>query len=118
MSAYTRHMKQTATYWGKPTDDGLGNFTFPSAVLLSPDNSNGGVRWEQKNELFRDANANEVMSSAVVYAPQALEIEGWLVLGDETGESDPQSVDGAHEIRQVGFSDDLRGDKRLHKVWL
>lgn len=111
MSAYTRHMTETATYWGKPTDDGLGNFTFPSPSTIT-------VRWQQKNELFRDANANEVISTAVVYVPQALEIEGWLALGDETGESDPQSVSGAHEIRQVGFSDDLRGNKRLHKTWL
>lgn len=115
---YTRHMKKVATFWGKPTDDGLGNFTFPTPKLFSPSNDNGGVRWEQKSEVFRDANANEVVSSAVVYVPEELEIEGWLALGDETGESDPQSVDGAYEIRQIGFTDDLRGDKRLHKVWL
>lgn len=109
--SYTRHMTQTVTYWAAPTNDGLGNLTFPSPSTLTG-------RWQQKAEVFRDAAGNETVSHAVVYLPSAVELQGWLVLGDETGESDPQTVSGAHEIRSVGFSDDLRGDKRLHKVWL
>lgn len=110
MNPRTRRMKQTATYWGRPTDDGLGNKTFPAPETL-------GVRWEAKSELFRDSEANEVSSTAVVYVPKALEIEGYLYLG-ESAEADPRGVDGAHEIRQIGGTPNLRQTVQVHKVWL
>ena len=108
-------MLQTATYWGRPTDDGLGVKTFPAPVLLEPPE---GVRWEQKAELFQDAEANEVVSAAVVYAGRPLEVEGWLALGDQTATSDPRNLSGAHRIRQTGAVPNLRQTQELHKAWL
>lgn len=106
----TRRMLQTATYWGPATDDGLGNLTFPAPSTLS-------VRWEQKQELFRDAEAREVMSNAVVYAPSPLAIRGYLAEGDQTGFGDPRDA-GGREIRQQYTVPNLRATEQLSKVWL
>lgn len=107
----TRRMKQDVTYWGRPTDDGLGGKTFPSPVLLK-------CRWQQKAELFRDAEANEAASSAVVYISEPVQTEGWLALGDHIGTADPRNVEGAYEVRQTGASPNLRQTEELHKAWL
>ena len=111
MRARTRKMRQTATYWGPGTDDGLGGVSYPAPYTVS-------ARWQDKAELFRDSNANEVMSSAVVYVSEELTIEGWLALGDETANSDPRNASGAYQIRQAGSSPSLKADEILHKVWL
>lgn len=110
----TRRMTQTATYWKPATDDGLGNLTFPAPVLFAPPT---GVRWEQRQELFRDTESREVMSQAVVYVPEPLEIRGYLVEGDFLSTSDPRDV-GGREIRQHYTVPNLRGSEQLSKVWL
>lgn len=111
MQTRIRRMLQTATYWGPGTDDGLGGITYPSPYTID-------VRWQQKAELFRDANANEVISSAVVYVSEPVEIEGWMALGDETATADPRNADGAYQIRQLGDSPSLKADETLRKAWL
>ena len=104
----TRHMRQDATYWGPPTRDGLGGLTFPAPVAIK-------VRWQQKAETFTDAQGDERVSSAIVYPAQPLETEGWLYLGT-TADADPRPI--AYEIKQSGFSPNLRATEQLNKVWL
>lgn len=110
MANYTRHMKQTATYWAPGVNDGFGGVSFSAPVTLL-------CRWQDKSELFRDAEAREFTSSAVVYPVQPLERQGYLFLGISS-EADPTSVDGAKEIRQIGSSPSLRNTETLNKVWL
>lgn len=106
----TRKMLQTATYWGPATDDGLGNVTFPSPETIA-------VRWEARQELFRDAEAREIMSEAVVYVEKPLEIQGYLAEGDQTPTADPRDA-GGREIRQHYTVPNLRNSEQLSKVWL
>lgn len=106
----------TATYWGNPQPDGYGGWSFDAPVTLDPDTGTG-VRWQDRVELFVDDAGQEVRSQAVVYPQQALALNGWLLRGTSAA-ADPREVDGALPIRQVGKTDNLRGTKTLHKVWL
>ncbi len=110
MTDRTRQMNQSATYWAPGVNDGFGGIVYNDSEVIS-------CRWQDKAELFRDAQAREVTSSAVVYPAEELEIGGLLVLGDFYEASDPKAI-GAREIRQVGKTTNLRVNQDLHKVWL
>lgn len=110
MTDRTRKMNQSATYWAPGGPDGFGGIVYSDSEVIS-------CRWQDKAELFRDTQAREVTSSAVVYPEHVLEIGGLLVLGDFYENTDPKAV-GAREIRQIGKSPNLRANQDLHKVWL
>lgn len=107
---YTDDMDQDATYWapGSPDEYGLIALAAPVAITC---------RWQNKAELFLDAQGNQAISSAVVYPDQALELQGWLFEGT-SAEADARDVAGAREIRAVGTSPDLDNDEVLNKAWL
>jgi len=112
----TDKLKQVAVYWGNPQNDGAGGRTFDDPVELS-------VRWEQRQELFIDANGQESTSKAVVYLDQDIDIGGYLYLGDlddlsSAEEGDPLTVSGAYEIRGSKKLPDIKADRFLRKVWL
>lgn len=108
---YTKNMFQTATRWPAPQDDGLGNLTFSTADLIN-------VRYENKSEIFRDAESREVMSNAIIYSQQNINLKEWIVQGDQTGTLDPRTLGGAFEVRKVDVSPDLKGNKQLIKAYL
>lgn len=107
LPAYTRNMTQTATYWSPSGTDTFGQTTYAAPTQIK-------CRWQNKRELFRDADGNEVTSTAVVYPDQELALRGKLQQGTVTG----SPTTAAREIRQVGDSPDLSGQKTLNKVWL
>jgi hypothetical protein len=107
---------QVAVYWGNPQNDGYGGHTFDTATEIR-------VRWEDKQELFRDVEGREVLSSAVVYSEVDLDLGGFLYLGnvDDSGlDSDPlpKEVPAAREIKQFSKIPNLRGTKFVRKSWL
>lgn len=102
---YTRNLRQDATYFPSEGTNGFGDPLFGDPVAVK-------VRWQDKAELFRDTQAREVVSSAIVYVSQEVEVGGRLGLGTLTDPND------AREIRQRGTSPDLRNDKVLVKAWL
>lgn len=106
----------TATYWGNPTPDGYGGWSFDTPVVLDPD-AGTGVRWQDRVELFVDDEGQERRSQAVVYPQQELALNGWLARGSHAA-ADPHDVDGAVPIRQVSKTDNLKGTRTLYKVWL
>lgn len=110
MPNYTRHMKQTATYWAPGSNDGFGGVSFSAPIQVS-------CRWQDKAELFRDAQSRELTSSTIVYPASPLERQGYLYLGIST-EANPHNVDGTKEIRQIGSSPSLGNTETLNKVWL
>lgn len=111
MTARTRNLEQTATYWPPGANDGFGNVGFGTPVTVY-------VRRQDKAELFRDAEANEVVSNAIVYIDQDVANKGYLALGDHTGTASPIGLDGAYEIRAVGETPNLRNSEVLYKAWL
>lgn len=115
MSIITRMRKQTLCYWGSPVPDGYGGSTFAGAVELS-------CRWEDKQELFVNPQGKEVLSQAVVYVSQDVDIGGYLYLGEESDldsdHTNPQIISGAREIRQFGKLPNLRATEYLRTAWL
>ena len=111
MTAYTKNMNQSATYWPPAAPNGYGETDFAGAEVIS-------CRWQDDAVLFRDAQGREMTSSAVVYTESQLENGGYLILGDyyDSG-NDPHSV-GAKEIRQVYTTQNLKNTVTLNKVFL
>lgn len=110
MLNYARNMHDTATYWPPAGNDGFGGREFGAPRSIK-------VRWQDDATLFRDAQGNEVTSSAVVYPPEPLEVHGFLFLG-ESDATDPTTVDGAKEIRQKSRSPNMGGTLQINKVYL
>ena len=109
-SAYTRNMTQSATYWAPGASNVYGKIAFGSPVIIK-------CRWQEKAELFKDAQGNQLVSSAIVYPNQALSREGYLFLGESVSTS-PRELLGAFEIKQIGSSPSLGGSQELNKAWL
>jgi hypothetical protein len=102
----TRNCKQVAVYWGIPTKDGEGGFTFAEPVEVY-------CRWEDMNQIVADAKGNELTSRALVYLLQDVDEEGYLYLGTledlydllntESSEGDlpnPVTIQGAYIIKR------------------
>ena len=109
-------LKQTAVYWGNPASDGYGGRTFDDAVEMN-------VRWQDRQELFVDAQGREQTSRAVVYVATDLAIGGYLYLGtladlSSAEEGDPLSVSTAYEIRSISKTPDIGADRFARKLWL
>lgn len=108
MKPYARNMTQAATYWPPAGNDGFGGTTYGAPVPLK-------CRWQNKQVLFRDSEAREVMSEAIVYVSIPVENAGKLYRGVSTDDNPPR---GAKEIRSVQESPDLRGTRVLIKAVL
>lgn len=106
-----RHHKQTATYWQVTGSNGYGGYAFADPVALS-------VRWEEREELFRDSEGEEQTSRAIVFLGQDVEIGDYLALGDYTATADPTDLDDAYRVMQFRKVTDLRNVKALRKAML
>ena len=102
-----RGLTQTAVYWGTPTSDGYGGFTFADPVEID-------CRWYDSTRLFVDDKGKEAVSQARVQVKQDLDKDGMLYLGtlddlDSTEEADPRTVDGAYPILRFDKSITIKG---------
>jgi len=116
MSYITKYHKQKAVYWGTPVQDGFGGMSFADPVEIN-------CWWEDKSKLFIDMEGNQVVSRAIVYVGQDLDLKGYLCLGelsdiDSSDEGDPAGIPEAYQIRSVGKLSNLRGTVFERKVWL
>ena len=110
MGWYERTFQETVTYWAPGTPDGYGGMSFADPVKIK-------ARWEQRTELFRDSQGEEVRSMAVVYLGQDVEKGGYLYQG-YTKTKDPTTLGDAWEIRQFRKQTDLAGKVTERKAWL
>lgn len=101
MSFLTRNLRQQATYWPPGVPDGFGGTTFLARSTLK-------VRWEDKSELFVDAQGNEAVTSSIVYSAVDVLKKGWLFLGVSSS-TDPTTLAGASEIRDFEKTPTLSG---------
>lgn len=116
MSLVSRHMKDTIVYWPKPSYDGFHAATYDSGY---PVEIKG--RWEDKEELFKDATGNEARSQAIVYTDVAVELGGFLFRGLETNldsSQDAQTQAGAYVIQRVDKRESLTGRDVFYRVVL
>ena len=113
-----RACKQTAVYWGDPTPDGYGGWTFGSEYPIEIK-----CRWEARTEVISDGQGNEIISRARVYVTEDVEEEGWLFLGtlddlDSAEEEDPMEASGAYKIKRFDKTPTLRGDAYVRIAYL
>jgi hypothetical protein len=113
MSILSGLLNQTITYWASPTKDGYGGFTFDTGVEIDG-------RWEDKQEIFMDASGEQLLSRAVVYLNQDVDIGGYLYNGASTGiaASNPQEVTGAIRVMMFNKVPDLNNTEYVRKIWL
>ena len=63
--------KQKCVYWGNPTSDGAGGFTFDEPVEID-------CRWEDKQELKEDWVGNRFSSQSSVLVNQDIDRQSYL----------------------------------------
>jgi hypothetical protein len=106
---YTRNLRQTVTYWGNPTPDGWGGYTFDSPVQIIG-------RWEGRMEMFVTADGKEVRSQAVVFVAQDLDVDGYVYLGT-SAEANPKNQEGALRIRTFKKTPGIKANKFVRVAW-
>jgi len=111
-----RACRQTVVYWPAPTNDGYGGFTYGTPRELA-------ARWEDKNEMVKDAQGREVRSSATVFLLDDVVHDGWLGLGCKEDLSagqlaNPQLVAAARQIISFSKTPGLRSDEYVRQAWL
>ena len=119
MNYLKKNLNQPIVYWGNPTPTGAG-YSYDEAVEL-----NG--RWEDRQEIFIDADGREQTSQTIVYIDQDVDVNGYLYLGEleDLGDSssamdwgDPQAVSNSYMIRAFKKTPNLKATGWLRKVWL
>lgn len=115
MARYDRHMNQTLTYWApsSATGDVFGKKGFAAPVTYA-------CRWEDEQELIVDKTGQEVQSDARIFVESTFtnpDHDGYVYLGT-SAETDPRSVDGAREVKQIAKIPDLRNMQTLRVVYL
>ncbi len=108
--SFARHLNQDVTHWPVTGTNGYGGFTFAVPVLLQG-------RWEEKQELFINQDAEEVLSQAICYLDTDISPGDFVALGNQIDEADPTSISG-FRVRGYGKSTDLKALVALRKLWL
>lgn len=94
-------LNQVATYWESQEPNGFGGrLTGPATPIK--------CRWEDKSVRYAGRlDHQEEISKAVVFVDREMNVGDWLFLGP-TSESDPTTLEGAHQIRKFERVPDLR----------
>jgi len=87
---------QTAVYWGNPTADGYGSYSFDDPVEIS-------CRWDDQTQMVKNADGKEVVSRARLLLTQDVDEGGLILLVtlddlDSASEENPTSLTNAWEI--------------------
>jgi len=108
---------QTAVYWGAPTSDGYGGYTYADPVEIP-------VRWESSTKVITTPKGTEYTSRAEVIVNQDVDEEGYLFLGtldDLTNEqkANPRLRDDTWKIvRFDKIPMIFKNDEFVRKVYL
>jgi len=110
------HLHQTAVYWGSPTDDGYGGYTWGDPVEID-------CRWIDSARVVTDGKGREIVCRAEVQVGQDLDEDGMLYLGelddlDSAQEDDPRTVDGAYSIKRFDKVPTIKGTAYYRKAYL
>lgn len=104
---------QTAVVWKNPSPDGYGKYTYDSPTEIS-------VRWQDKQELYRNEAGEQVPSEAVVFVGEDLDVGDILYYG-EISDMDSSGVnpeDTGHRIKSWEKIPTLDGTQFVRKCYL
>jgi len=109
---------QTAVYWGTPTPNGRGGYTYADPRQIQ-------CRWEDMDRLMVHENGKLIHVKGEVLISEDLEMEGWLYLGSladfdsSVNVSHPMNIDGAWQIKGLDKVPLFRSTtKFVRKVYL
>jgi hypothetical protein len=93
-----RNLNQKAVYWGSPTPNGFGGFTWDDPVEID-------CRWEDSNRQITIAKGEQIISRAEVQVNQDLDGQGILYLGELNDltvaqKADPTIISNAFSIKK------------------
>jgi hypothetical protein len=91
---FKNKLKQKCVCWGTPSLVGNGEKTYPDPVELS-------CRWEDRSQLVRNKDGQEVMSKSTVYLGEAVALDSFLflsTLADLPDGATPLSVKTARKL--------------------
>ena len=116
MAFPNNNLRQTAVYWGNPTEDGYGNYTYDDPVEIT-------CRWGEVTEVLTGPQGEELVSQAKVQVKQDLDENGLLFLGDlddlsAAEEADPTTVEAAYRILKVDKVPTIHGRAFFRRAWL
>lgn len=79
----------------------FGEEGFAAPVLLSG-------RWENRQDQAITPSGQEFVSKAFVYTDEKLALEGYVALGDFTGQANPHLIDEAEQVKGITEIPSLR----------
>ena len=112
----TTDMNQVAVYWQPGIPDGTGSFDFTSVIPVEI-----MCRFQDQQNLFRDAQGREVRTSRVAYVDREVVVGGFIApgsLADANLTIEPYRNSSASLILNVVKSPSLSADEFLIKVML
>lgn len=116
MAFPNNNLKQTAVYWGSPTKDGYGNYTYADPIEIP-------CRWVDKTEVLIGPNGEELVSHARAQVKQDVDENGLLFLGNlddltAAEEADPTTVANARRILKFYKTPTINGRNYFRRAWL
>lgn len=112
-----KFLNQDAVYWGSPSSDGFGGYTYGEPEDVK-------VRWAVKQERFLSGSPGntieEILSAAVVLSETDFEINGRLWLGKLVDLSSDENPNTNQALTIKGFEKipTIKADQFLRKAWL
>jgi len=110
MTWTTDNLRESITYWAPSGVDNFGDPSFAAPVTIK-------AKWEDRAELFIDAEGRETRSKSVVYVDTDLLTGGYLFRGNSSV-ANPLSVDNAFMIKDVRKISDFENVVHERKVML
>jgi len=110
MTWTTDNLRESITYWEPTEVDNFGDPSFAAPVGVK-------AKWEDRTELFINAEGREERSHSVVYVDTDL-LKGGFLLRDTSTVTDPLSVTGAFMIKDVRKISDFENVVHERKIML
>ena len=106
-------LNQVATYWPPGVPDPFGGTTWGEPRVIK-------VRWQAHQKLIRNKAGVEVVSDAVVYVTEDIDLSGRLYLGESTATdpTDSKQITGTREPQAKSSMVGLDGEIVGWRVWL
>ena len=104
----TDNLKESITYWDATGVDNFGDPTFATPATVK-------AKWEERTELFINAEGQEERSRSVIYVDTLLISGGYLFRGISVV-ADPRAVDDAYLIkdyRQISNFENTIHERRV-----
>lgn len=110
MTWYSRHLKQTVTYWGPPNKDAWGDQTYPSPATMAG-------HWHEQVQTIADNQGALFNSHAVIHVESNIDSDGFIYLGS-TSAANPRLVRGAERIQRAEKFPTVRQDLTVYVAYV